>query len=72
MKRFAVSACVLGLAGIALTLGGCQTLTDTPGANANRIAHATVTDWRQAPDDAEQLLLLDRPVQLSNVPVPSR
>ncbi len=53
-------------------LGGCQTLTDTPGENAARVGHTMATDWHAVPDAAEHVMLLDRPIQLSQAPVPER
>jgi hypothetical protein len=70
MKRYAALLLMLGAASMLPMLAGCQTLTDTPGQNAVRVDHAVTTDWLQIPDNAESVLLLNRPTQLSDRPVP--
>ncbi|MGC8539001.1 MAG: hypothetical protein ACP5QA_00065 [Phycisphaerae bacterium] len=72
MKRYAALLLIVGAAAMLPMLAGCQTLTDTPGQNAVRIDHAMATDWLQVPDNAEQVLMLNRPTQLSDKPVPSQ
>jgi hypothetical protein len=76
MKRFAARLGVIALtAGTAATLpmlAGCQTLGDTQSQNEARVDHAVVTNWYQIGDDAESIMLLDRPVQMSVLPVPSQ
>lgn len=51
-------------------LGGCETLSQTPGENANQVWHAMDTTAKQIPDDVEMLLLIDKPIRLSEKPVP--
>jgi hypothetical protein len=62
---------VLALALALLPLAGCETLTDTPGENGNRIVRTIDTNGKQIPDDTETILLLDRPSHLSDKPVPN-
>ncbi len=69
MKCLTTFGLLAGLTVALPALSGCQTLTDTPGQNVNRIARTSVTDWREAGDDTEHVLLLDRPVTLTRVPV---
>lgn len=69
MKRLTTFGLLACLSVALPTLTGCQTLTDTPGQNANRIARTSVTNWWQVGDDTEHVLLLDRPVTLSKAPV---
>ncbi len=69
MKRLTTVG-LLAFVSLALpALSGCQTLTDTPGQNANRISRTMTTDWYQVGDATERVLLLDRPVTLSATPV---
>jgi hypothetical protein len=70
MKRYAALLLMVGTASMLPMLAGCQTLTDTPGQNAVRVSHTMATDWLQIPDNAESVLLLNRPTQLSQEPVP--
>ncbi|MDA8377554.1 MAG: hypothetical protein M0Z50_10975 [Planctomycetia bacterium] len=70
MKRYMALLLMIGAALSLPMLAGCQTLTDTPGQNAVRVDHAMTTDWLQVPDQAESVLLLNRPTQLSDKPVP--
>jgi hypothetical protein len=70
MKRYAPLLLIVGTAAMLPMLAGCQTLTDTPGQNAVRVGHAMATDWLQVPENAEQVLMLNRPTQLSDKPVP--
>ncbi len=70
MKRYAALLLIVGAAATLPMLAGCQTLTDTPGQNAVRIDHAMATDWLMVPDNAEKVLMLDSPSQLSDKPVP--
>ncbi len=72
MKKLTVATLMMGLVGLLPLLSGCQTLSDTPGSNAVRVNQAMSTDMLQVPDDAENIMLLDRPVQLSDQPVPLR
>ncbi len=53
-----------------LPLTGCESLTDTPAENGNRMVHAMDTNGKQIPDDVERILLLDRPTRLTEKPVP--
>jgi hypothetical protein len=70
MKRYAALLLIVGTAAMLPMLAGCQTLTDTPGQNAVRVHHAMATDWLQVPENAEDVLMLNRPTQLSDKPVP--
>ena len=76
MKRFAVQhwkfALTAGIAMILPMLAGCQTLGQTPEQNAVTVQHTMATNWYQIGDDAENLLLLNSPLQLSVYPVPLR
>lgn len=76
MKRFGVRplgfALMVGVAAILPMIAGCQTLRDPDAdVNAARVDHTMATNWYQIGDDTEMLLLLDRPVKFSVVPVPS-
>ena len=55
-----------------LPFAGCETLSDTPSENGNRIVHAIDTNGKQIPEDAERILLIDRPSWLSDKPIPYR
>ena len=70
LKRFTTFGLLACLSVALPMLSGCQTITDTPGQNANRISRTTSTDWREAGDDTEHVLLLDRPLTLSEAPIP--
>ena len=70
MKRYATLLLLVGAASMLPMLAGCQTLTDTPGENSVRVSHAIATDWLQIPDNVESILLINRPTQLSDRPVP--
>jgi hypothetical protein len=59
------------MAPLAVSLGGCSTLAETPGENFNRIVRTTDTNIKEIPTDVEVLLLLDHPSYLSKVPVPA-
>ncbi|HUO09499.1 MAG TPA: hypothetical protein VM008_14415 [Phycisphaerae bacterium] len=63
---------VMALSLSLLPLAGCETLTDTPAENGNRVARAIDTNGKEIPDDTERLLLLDRPSWLSDRPIPYR
>ncbi len=63
---------MMALAAMLLPLAGCETLTETPGENRNRMAHTVYTNFLQVPMDVERLLLLDRPTYLSPVPIPQQ
>ncbi len=71
MKRILALAFTISAVAALSAMGGCQTLTDTPGANANRVGLTLDTNVRQIPSDAESVLLLDRPSTLTSVPVPT-
>lgn len=71
MKRIMVIAFTITTVAALASMGGCATLTDTPGANANRVGFTLDTNLRQVPSGAEQVLLLDRPSTLTGVPVPT-
>ena len=72
MKRYslamlpAVAAALLAFS----SLPGCETLTETPGQNMNKIQRAAFINTYQIPDDAEEILLIDRPSWLSRKPMP--
>ncbi len=68
MKRLILT---MALAGILLPLAGCETLSETKAENQVRVEHAMVIDLRQAPNDLEYILYLDRPVWLSRYPIPN-
>jgi hypothetical protein len=62
---------MMALAGLMLPLAGCETLTDTPGENRVRLAHAAEMNLRQVNNDWQYLLYLERPVWLSRYPIPN-
>jgi hypothetical protein len=63
---------MLVAAGLGLFLmAGCETLTQTPGENANMMARTVDTNGKEIPENAERLLLLDRPSWLAREPIPS-
>jgi hypothetical protein len=62
---------VMALSLALLPLAGCETLTDTPGENGNRIVRTIDTNGKQIPDDFDNVMLLDRPSLLSDKPVPN-
>jgi len=62
----------LAVAPMALSLAACETLSETPPENANRLAWTVDTNGKQIPEDVERLLLLDRPSLMSPMPVPDR
>ena len=64
--------CVMALSLALLPLASCETLTDTPAENGNRMARTIDTNGKQIPDDTERILLLDRPSWLSDKPIPYR
>ncbi len=70
MKRIMAIAVTIVTVAALSSMGGCATLTDTPGANANRIGLTMDTNLRQVPSGAEDIFLLDRPSTLTNAPVP--
>lgn len=70
MKRIIAVAFTITTIAALGSLGGCQTLTDTPGANANRVGLTMDANLRELPSGAESVLLLDRPSTLTNAPVP--
>ena len=61
----------LGLGLSFLPLAGCETLTDTPGENGNRMVRTIDTGGKEFVDDTERMALLDRPSHLSDKPVPN-
>ena len=69
MKRYMTWGCLVLLAGVLPALTGCQTLTQTPGENAVMVEHTMSTNVLQIPDDAEHIMLLDRPMTLAPVPI---
>ncbi len=69
MKRYAAWGCLAFLALTLPLMAGCQTFTQTPGENAVTVEHAMNTNMLQIPDDAEHIMLLDRPLGLSEVPI---
>jgi len=62
-----LSVALLGLGGLA----GCETLSQTPGENANMMAHTCDTNGKMIPSEVETLLMLDRPTWLSREPIPN-
>ena len=57
---------------LAAPLVGCETLTDTPGENRNRLIRAIDTNGKQIVDDIQNdLLYINRPSWLSARPVPN-
>ena len=62
---------MMGLAFGAFMLGGCETLSETSGENAMRVAHSMDNTYKQIPDDVEMLLLVNKPIVLSEKPVPT-
>ena len=62
---------MMGLACGAFLLGGCETLSQTAGENRNRVLRSMDTTAKQIPDDVQMLLLLDKPIRLTEKPVPS-
>jgi|GEM_PF-1492022 hypothetical protein len=70
MKRIVAIAFTITTVAALSSMGGCATLADTPGANANRVGLTMDTNLREIPSNAESVLLLDRPSTLSAVPVP--
>jgi hypothetical protein len=70
MKRIMAIAFTITTVAALSSMGGCATLTDTPGANANRVGLTMDTNLRQVPSGAEDVLLLNSPSTLTNAPVP--
>ncbi len=70
MKRIMAIAFTITTVAALASMGGCQTLTDTPGANANRVGLTMDNNLREVPSSAEDVLLLDRPSTLTKAPVP--
>ncbi len=70
MNRQVLLAMALGIGLAVPFLGGCQTNTETAGENYRHMQHTMVVNMREIPDDAENLLLLRSPSQLSNKPIP--
>jgi hypothetical protein len=73
-----MKVCVLmmGLAVAAAGLGGCRSgdmvsLSETSGEMDSRVARNVNETVRQIPDDVLMLLLLDKPIRLSEKPIPS-
>lgn len=68
--KYGVMAMLAG-AGLMLgTLAGCETLSQTPGENANTMARTIDTNGKQIPEDVESILLLNQPSILSEKPIP--
>jgi len=63
---------VFGLAVCLMGLTGCETISDTPGENFNRVAHTVDTDGKLLPIDAERLALIYKPTILTPDAVPNR
>ena len=59
------------LAGVLVSLTGCETLADTKSENSVRVQHAMILDLKQVNNDVQYLLYLDRPVWLSRYPIPN-
>jgi hypothetical protein len=70
MKRIVAIAFTITTVAALSSMGGCATLTDTPGANANRVGLTMDTNLRQVPSGAEDVMLLNKPSTLTNAPVP--
>ncbi len=70
MKRIMAIAFTITTVAALASMGGCATLSDTPGANANRVGLTMDTNMREVPSSAEDVLLLDRPSTLTKAPVP--
>jgi hypothetical protein len=51
-------------------LAGCETLTETPGQNGNRMVRAIDTNGKEMVDDLQWIGLVDRPSWLTMKPVP--
>jgi hypothetical protein len=74
----AMKVCVL-VAVLALAvagLGGCRsgdmlTLSETNGEMQSRVARNIDETQRQIPDDILMMMLLDKPIRLSEKPIPS-
>ena len=62
---------MMGLAFGSFMLAGCETLGETNGENWARVCHSIDPTVKQIPDDVEMLLMVDKPVRLSEKPVPS-
>lgn len=69
LTKTGVMALVLGASAMSM-LTGCETLTESPGQNRVRMARAIDTNAKQAPDDLERILLVDKPSTLTDRPVP--
>jgi hypothetical protein len=69
----------MAMAGMAVALAavsGCRqgdmvTLSDTQGEHDNRVARSLNETVRQIPDDVDMIMLWDKPIRLSEKPVPS-
>ena len=69
MKAFLYT---MALSLLVLPFAGCETLTDTPGENRNRLLHSMDTNFKQIVDDIQgPVLYIDRPSWLSKRPVPN-
>ncbi len=63
---------LLAAAPLMMSLVACETLTETPGENRNRMLYTVDTNAKQIPSDVERLLLLERPTYLTDAPIPNR
>jgi len=70
LTKLSVLAMVVGALSLTV-LSGCETLTETPGQQRNRMARAIDTNGKQIPDDVESVLLIDKPSTLTKKAVPS-
>jgi len=64
--------CVMAFSLAMLPLTACSTLTDTSAENGNRIVRTFDTNGKEMVDDADVILLIDRPSWLSDKPVPNQ
>ncbi len=69
LAKTSVLAVVVGASALSM-LPGCETLTESPGENRNRMARAIDTNGKQIPDDVERILLIDKPSTMTDRPVP--
>ncbi len=72
MKLTKLSVVALVMGALALTvLPGCETLTESPGQNRNRVARTIDTNGKQIPEDFERAMLLDTPSAMTPTPMPN-
>jgi hypothetical protein len=67
-----LSLLLLAALPLTLSLGACETLTQTAGDNRNQVLHTMDTNGKEIPTDVEDLLLLNHPSYSSAAPVPNR